>query len=44
MPEECTTPDLVDTVRLYFQTIASDWDFDAVAGLSALADPRRSSA
>jgi hypothetical protein len=35
MPEESTTRDPVDTVRLYFQTIASDWDFDAVAGLFA---------
>jgi hypothetical protein len=31
MPEEPTTRDPVDTVRLYFQTIASDWDFGAVA-------------
>jgi ketosteroid isomerase-like protein len=35
MPEESTTPDLVELTRVFFETMDRDWDFGSLAGFFA---------
>ena len=35
MPEESATPDLVELVLTFFDTMEGNWDFDALAGFFA---------